>query len=130
MICGRLVYAAFPLNAALVAKGHMRSLQLLSLLSLFISVCLSYWILAPIEPDSSGASAGAAGLSLMFIVLPLFCCSALGSITSTVALLSPKIRKTFNFTGLFWRFIWFLNAIISLGYIAFGLYVTYANIFG
>lgn len=107
----------------------MRSLQLLSLLFLLVSVCLSYLILIPIEPDSSGASAGAAGLLLMFTVLPLFCCSALGSITSTIALLSPKIRKIFNFTGVFWLLIWFLNAILSLGYIAFGLHVSYINIF-
>jgi hypothetical protein len=107
----------------------MRSIQLLSLLLLLVTVGLSYWTLAPIEPDSSGASAGAAGLVLMFIVVPLFCCSALGSITTTIALLSPKIRKDFNFTGLFWRFIWFLNAIISLGLIALGLYVTYAIVF-
>jgi hypothetical protein len=107
----------------------MRSLQLLSLLPLLVSVCLSYLILTPIEPDSSGASAGAAGILLMFIVLPLFYCSALGSITSTIALLSPKIRKIFNFTGVFWRFIWFLNAILSLGYIAFGLHVTFIKVF-
>ena len=107
----------------------MRSLQLLSLLFLLATVVLSFWVLAPIEPNSSGASAGAAGLLLMFIVLPLFCCSALGSITSTIALLSPKVRELFNFTGLFWRFIWFINAIVTLAYIAIGLYLAYAAIF-
>jgi hypothetical protein len=29
----------------------------------------------------------------------------------------------------FWLLIWFLNAILSLGYIAFGLHVSYINIF-
>ncbi len=103
----------------------MKLLQLLSLTILAIAACLMYWVLAPIKPDSSGASTGAAGLLILFVAFPLFCCSALISVPTTIALLNSKLRASSDFLGWQWGVVWFLNAICSIFYVGLALYAAY-----
>jgi len=114
-----------PLSLVLVAKKHMKLLQLLSLAILVIAACLTYWVLTPITPGSSEASAGAAGLFLLFIAFPLFCCSALISVPTSIALLNSKLRASANFLGWQWGVVWLLNAICSIFYVGLALYAAY-----
>ncbi|WP_251068915.1 hypothetical protein [Shewanella sp. NKUCC06_TVS] len=55
----------------------MRTLQLLGFILAIAGVILGYITLASIDGQTSEASAGAAGLGMIFMVLPAFGCSAL-----------------------------------------------------
>ena len=103
----------------------MRTLQMLGFLSAIVGILLTYFFLAPIEPDTSTSAAGASGLALMFIVFPLFCFSALILIPSSIALLNTSIRTKNYFFGKFWYCLWSINSIVSVFYLFVIAYFCY-----
>lgn len=86
---------------------------------------IGYFMLAPVDGETSEASAGAAGLGLLFIVLPMLGWSALLLIPSSLALFNSELRRRSSFKGYFWFSLWRLNLLISAGYIAVVFYFAY-----
>ncbi|MGI2167469.1 hypothetical protein ACRN9L_16220 [Shewanella oncorhynchi] len=70
----------------------MRTLQLLGFILAIAGVILGYITLASIDGQTSEASAGAAGLGMIFMVLPAFGCSALMLVPSSLTLYKSKVR--------------------------------------
>ncbi|MCE9679473.1 carbon starvation protein CstA [Shewanella sp. AS1] len=103
----------------------MRTLQLLGALLALAGLLLGYVLLSPVDSDSSEAAAGASGLGIMFMVLPMLGWSALMLVPSSIALFSEEVRARAYFRGHFWLNLWKLNLMISAAYIGLVLYVAY-----
>ncbi|MCS6129559.1 carbon starvation protein CstA [Shewanella baltica] len=103
----------------------MRTLQLLGFILAIAGVIWGYITLASIDGQTSEASAGAAGLSMILIVLPIFGCSALMLVPSSLVLCKSEVRLRTYFKGSFWLSLWELNLVISAVYIFVALYVGY-----
>ena len=103
----------------------MRTLQLLGFLLAISAVALGFYLLAPIDSETSEASAGAPGLGIMFMVLPMLGWSALMLVPSSIALFKEDVRHNSYFKSFFWLSLWKLNVLISALYIAAVLYFAY-----
>lgn len=103
----------------------MRSLQLIGFMLAIAGIILGYVMLAPVDSETSGASAGAAGLGIMFMALPMLGWSALMLVPSSIALFNHELRKRTYFKGHFWLNLWKVNLVISVVYIAVVLYFAY-----
>lgn len=103
----------------------MRTIQLLGLVVAISAIALGYLLLSPIETDSSASAAGAVGLGLIFLICPAAVLSALLLVPSSIALLWPEIRKRSYFIGPFWKTLWVVNGVLSLGYLFIALYLGY-----
>lgn len=103
----------------------MRTLQLLGFLLAIAGFILGYVMLAPVDGETSEASAGGAGIGIMFIVLPILGWSALMLVPTSFALFNNAVRQQTYFKGHFWLNLWRLNLVISGGHIAVALYFTY-----
>ncbi|MBH0038015.1 carbon starvation protein CstA [Pseudoalteromonas sp. SWN166] len=103
----------------------MRTLQLLGFILATAGFILGYVMLAPIDGEASDASAGGAGIGIMFMVLPMLGWSALILVPTSVALFYHKVRERTYFRGNFWLNLWKVNLVISFGYIAVVLYFAY-----
>ncbi|MFV0597094.1 carbon starvation protein CstA [Shewanella sp.] len=103
----------------------MRTLQLLGFMLAVTGIILASVMLASVDSETSGASAGAVGLGFLFMVLPMLGCSALMLVPSSIALFYQDIRTRTYFTGYFWLNLWKLNLLISLGYIALVFYLVF-----
>jgi len=103
----------------------LRTLQLLGFILAIAGVIWGYITLASIDGQTSEASAGAAGLSMILIVLPIFGCSALMLVPSSLVLCKSEVRLRTYFKGSFWLSLWELNLVISAVYIFVALYVGY-----
>ncbi|GCF89190.1 carbon starvation protein CstA [Shewanella sp. M-Br] len=79
----------------------MRTLQLLGFILAIAGVILGYITLASIDGQASEASAGAAGLGMIFMVLPTFGCSALMLVPSSLTLCKSEVRLRTYFKGSF-----------------------------
>ena len=102
----------------------MRTIQTSAIIFTIIGLTLGYWTLANTEGES-GSTASAMGLVLLFVVFPCFGISALLSITSSISLLSSKVRDEFYFKGKFWLGILSINSTLSLGYMFLSIYLAY-----
>jgi|GEM_PF-1058746 len=111
--------------AMLLAKGFMRTLQMLGFLSAVVGVLLTYVFLSPIESDTAASAASASGIGLIFIVFPILCFSALTLILSSLALLNNNIRVGNYFTGKFWYCLWSINSIFLVSYLVVIVYFCY-----
>ena len=100
----------------------MRTLQLLGFILAIAGVILGYITLASIDGQTSEASAGAAGLGMIFMVLPTFGCSALMLVPSSLTLCKSEVRLRTYFKGSFWLSLWKLNLVISVVYILVTVY--------
>lgn len=100
----------------------MRTLQLLGFILATAGVILGYITLASIDGQTSEASAGAAGLGMIFMVLPTFGCSALMLVPSSLTLCKSEVRLRTYFKGSFWLSLWKLNLVISVVYILVTVY--------
>ena len=89
----------------------MRTLQLLGFILAIAGVILGYITLASIDGQTSEASAGAAGLGMIFMVLPAFGCSALMLVPSSLTLCKSEVRLRTYFKGSFWLSLWKLIAV-------------------
>jgi len=98
----------------------MRTFQLLGFILAIVGFILGYVLL-----EASDASAGGAGIGIMFMVLPILGWSALILVPSSVALFNHEVRERTYFRGNFWLNLWKVNLIISFGYIAVVLYFAY-----
>ncbi|MCF4009507.1 hypothetical protein [Rheinheimera sp. UJ63] len=103
----------------------MRTLQLLGFIFAIAGFILGYVMLAPIDGETSEASAGGAGIGIIFMVLPMLGWSALMLVPSSFALFNNAVRQRNYFKGHFWLNLWRLNLVISAVYIAVVLYVAY-----
>ena len=103
----------------------MRILQLLGFLLALSAVGLGYYLLAPIDSGTSDASAGASGIGIMFMVLPMLGWSAVMLVPSSIALFKKDVRQKTYVKGHFWVSLWRLNVLISAVYIAAVLYFAY-----
>lgn len=103
----------------------MRTLQLLGLILTIAGIALGFMMLAPIGNETSNASLGAAGLGIMFLLLPMLGCSALMLIFFSIALFNHEVRKRTYFRGSFWLTLWKCNLVISAGYTSVVIYVAY-----
>lgn len=103
----------------------MRTLQLLGFMLAIAGFVLGYVMLAPIDGETSEASAGGTGIGIIFMVLPMLGWSALMLVPSSFALFNNRIRQRNYFKGHFWLNLWRLNLVISAGYITVVLYVVY-----
>ncbi|MBW3513563.1 carbon starvation protein CstA [Shewanella sp. NKUCC01_JLK] len=101
----------------------MRTLQLLGFILAIAGVILGYITLASIDGQTSEASVGAAGLGMIFMVLPTFGCSALILVPSSLTLCKSEVRLRTYFKGSFWLSLWKLNLVLSAVYILVTLYV-------
>ena len=70
----------------------MRTFQLLGFILAIVGFILGYVMLAPIDGEASEASAGGAGIGIMFMVLPILGWSALILVPSSVALFNHEVR--------------------------------------
>lgn len=111
--------------ADLILRTMMRTLQLLGLILTIAGITLGFMMLAPIGNETSNASLGAAGLGIMFLLLPMLGCSALMLIFSSIALFNHEVRKRTYFRGSFWLTLWKCNLVISAGYTSVVIYVAY-----
>jgi hypothetical protein len=102
----------------------MRTIQISAIVFTIIGLTLGYWTLANIEGES-GSTASAMGLVILFAVFPCFGISALLSITSSLSLLSSKVRDEFYFKGKFWLGVLSINSILSTGYMLLSIYLAY-----
>lgn len=103
----------------------MRTLQLLGFMLAIAGFILGYVMLAPIDGETSEASAGGAGIGIMFMVLPMLGWSALMLVPSSIALFNHEVRRRTYFKGNFWLNLWKVNLVISVVYIAVALYFAY-----
>jgi hypothetical protein len=103
----------------------MRTLQLLGFMLAIAGFILGYVMLAPIDGETSEASAGGAGIGIMFMVLPMLGWSALMLVPSSIALFNHELRRRTYFKGNFWQNLWKVNLVISVVYIAVVLYFAY-----
>ncbi|AQQ67658.1 hypothetical protein Mag101_08415 [Microbulbifer agarilyticus] len=103
----------------------MKGLQVTGLTMSLLSLLLAYFLLVPVEPSTPSSSAGAAGLGIMFIVLPALGASAIMFVPTSVALLWGINRIRSRFTGLFWYSVWALNGIFTLIYMLLGAWLIY-----
>ncbi|MGO4894756.1 hypothetical protein [Flavobacterium sp. W21_SRS_FM6] len=103
----------------------MRTLQLLGFMLSIAGFILGYLMLAPIDAETSEASAGGAGIGIMFMVLPMLGWSAVMLVPSSIALFNHELRGRTYFRGNFWLNLWKVNLVISFGYIAVVLYFAY-----
>jgi len=95
----------------------LRTLQLLGFILAIAGVIWGYITLVSIDGQTSEASAGAAGLSMILIVLPIFGSSALMLVPSSLVLCKSDVRLRTYFKGSFWLSLWKLNLVISAVYI-------------
>lgn len=102
----------------------MRTLQLLGFILALAGLILGYLLLAPVEGDTSAASASATGLGLMFVALPLLGMSALFLVPSSLALFKGEVRQRTYFAGRFWLALWKLNLVICACYLSVVLYLA------
>ncbi|MFB2681809.1 carbon starvation protein CstA [Shewanella mangrovisoli] len=103
----------------------MRTLQLFGFMLTVAGIILATVMFAPVDSETSGASAGASGLGFLFMVLPMLGCSALMLVPSSIALFYNDVRRHTHFTGYFWLNLWKVNLVISLGYIALLFYLVF-----
>lgn len=103
----------------------MRTLQLLGFMLAIAGFILGYVMLAPIDGETSEASAGSAGIGIMFMVLPMLGWSALMLVPSSIALFNHEVRRRTYFKGYFWLNLWKVNLVFSVVYIAVVLYFAY-----
>ncbi|MCE9684686.1 carbon starvation protein CstA [Shewanella sp. AS16] len=103
----------------------MRTLQLLGFLLAIAGIILGYMMLAPIDGETSEASASVAGMGIMLIVLPAFGWSALMLVPSSLALFKAEVRQRTYFKGQFWLNLWKLNIVLSALYIFVALCIAY-----
>ena len=103
----------------------MRTIQTIGFLATLVAIIIGYISLSLVEPDTSASAAGAVGLVLMFIVAPMFGCSALVLVPSSIALLWPATRERFDFKGTFWLGLWGINSLLAISYLAAGFYLGY-----
>lgn len=101
----------------------MRTLQLLGFILAIAGLILGYIMLTPVDGTISEASAGAAGIGLIFMVLPMLGWSACMLVPSSIALFSHSVRQRSYFSGKFWLNLWKVNLLLSVGYIACILYI-------
>lgn len=103
----------------------MRTLQLLGFMLAIAGLVLGYVMLAPIDGETSEASAGSAGIGFVFMVLPMFGWSALMLVPSSIALFNHQVRRRAYFKGNFWLNLWKVNLVFSVVYIGVVLYFAW-----
>lgn len=103
----------------------MKGLQLAGLITGLVALSLGYMFLAPIGPESGSSAAGAAGLAIMFIVIPALGASAIMVVPTSIALLWTGNRLRANFHGIYWHSIWAINGIFTAGYLFIACYFFY-----
>ncbi|MCM2680625.1 hypothetical protein [Echinimonas agarilytica] len=102
----------------------MRTIQVLSIVLSIAGLALGYSALTNAEGES-GSAASSMGLLLMFVVFPCLGAAALLSISSTVTLLSSKVRDKSHFKGRFWFGVLGINSLLSLGYMLVAIYLAF-----
>ncbi|MEL4430462.1 carbon starvation protein CstA [Shewanella mangrovisoli] len=103
----------------------MRTLQLFGFMLTVAGIILATVMFAPVDSETSEASAGASGLGFLFMVLPMLGCSALMLVPSSTVLFFRDVRRRTYFAGHFWLNLWKVNLVISLGYIALLFYLVF-----
>ena len=104
----------------------MRTVQILSIILSFAGFFLGYLILNDTESETgSGSAANSMGLLLMFVVFTCLAAAALLSISSTIILLSSKVREKFYFKGRIWFGVLSVNGVLSLGYFFVVTYLAF-----
>ncbi len=106
----------------------LRTFQLIGFLLAVAGLTLGYVLLSPIEGETSEAAAGAAGLGILFMMLPMLGWSALLLIPSSAALFSQQVRERSYIKGQFWLTLWRVNLFISALYISVVLYLGYLRL--
>ena len=99
-------------------------IQILVIILSITGLALGYSTHTNIE-DESGSIASSMGLLLMFGIFPCLVVAAFLSISSTIVLLSAKVRDKFYFKCRFWFGVLSINSMLSLGYMFVDIYLAF-----
>ncbi|UHQ56494.1 hypothetical protein [Microbulbifer sp. YPW16] len=103
----------------------MKGLKLAGLITGLIALSIGYIFLDPVGPDTGSSAAGAAGLVIMFVLVPALGALAIMVVPTSIALLWNGNRLRANFHGMFWHGIWAINGVFTLSYLLLALYCFY-----
>lgn len=103
----------------------MKCIQLMGLLLALVALCVAGALLGGLDQPSSASTAGAAGLAVLGISMPLLGLSSLLIIPSSAALCWPAIRRRYQLRGV-WLLVWGLNGALSLLMLVAGAAVAWA----